>query len=527
MIVPAPVASGIDGSAPAVERFRTLIADRLGLTFEDDKLDWLAELLARRTRASGGMEVHRYLSGLAMSADGEEWTALLPELTVAETYFFRHVEQFHALAERLLPDRAMAVQGRRPLRILSAGCATGEEAYSVAMTVASMPQAGAWDVRIDAIDVNPVVLTRARHAVYRGWSLRETPDTMRQRWFRKEGHDYLLDERIRTMVSFSRGNLADDGDACWQPGTYDIVLCRNVLMYFDAPRMQAALARLTRAMAPEAYLLLGHAESLRGLSSSFRLRHSHGTFYYQLDDATTPRHDADDETGHGSRPPKRDASQWFQSIGESAERVRALADGGQSPRPRVLESASTAHQADPLTPPAPHADAPSAASSELMALFGQERFQEALSLLEHEQPQGESLAPWLSVVYAMLLMHAGRRDDAEAVCHRQLARHPFHADLHHALALCLEAAGQPGEAMESDQAASFLDPAFAMPHVHIGLMARKSGDAETSRRACAMALRLLPRESDERIQLFAGGFSREALRDLCGGNGPTPGGERT
>jgi chemotaxis protein methyltransferase CheR len=496
------------GMAAATERFRALVAEHLGLQYEDDKLDWLTDLLAQRMRARRVTDVHRYLAELAQEPElGGEWAALIPDLTVAETYFFRHIEQFHALGERILPERIKKYGALRPLRILSAGSASGEEAYSIAMTVASMPELLDREVRIDAIDINPLVLAKARSGRYRGWSLRDTPDAMRLRWFQKAGQEYVLDEHIRGMVRFFQCNLADANEPLWQqPGVYDVVLSRNVLMYFGTPRMQEVLTRFAHVMAPDAYLLLGHAESLRGLSTAFRLRHTHGTFYYQLSGNASSSSSASD--GDHERPAAEpDAAHWAQTIGQSAERVRALSSAPRAP------STAKGEAGQPLQGP----------SDDLLALFEKERFLEALDLLEQDMaaeangPDQAEGMPWPHVLRALLLMHVGRVEEAEALCRRQLTSHPFHADLHHTLALCLEAEGRLADAMESDRTASFVDPTFAMPCVHLGLMARRLGDATTCRRTCAMALRLLARESSERIRLFAGGFSREAVRALCQG----------
>jgi chemotaxis protein methyltransferase CheR len=501
-------------TAPALARFRLLIGQHLGLQYDDDKLGGLAELMAQRLKATSAPDEGHYLDALESVRGEEEWQALAPALTVAETYFFRHVEQFHALRHRILPDRSKHAGALRPLRVLSAGCASGEEAYSIAMTVASAPEWADWDVRIDAIDLNPVVLAKARAGRYRDWSLRETPDAMRLKWFTKDGQEYLLDERIRAMVRFTRCNLADGDDPFWQADRYDVVFCRNVLMYFGTPRMQQVLARFAHALMTDGYLMMGHAESLRGLNSDFRLRHSHGTFYYQLADPAAPSvaqvfqddHDeADPNAPEQPLPP--DAGAWVQAIGRSADRVRALA----APLARTAPSPETPCASGPQARP----------HDALRALVDAEQFQEALALFERKA-EGEATPPaeaepWWEVMHVSLLMHVGRIDEAEALCRRQLAAHPFQADLHHALALCLAADGRLSDAMDSDRAAAFIDPSFAMPQLHLGSLARRLGDAPACKRAFAMGQRLVGHESAERLRLFAGGFSREDLRALCRG----------
>ena len=113
------------------------------------------------------------------------------------------------------------------------------------------------------------------------WSLRETPPEIRDKYFHKDGKNFILDESIRSMVTFEERNLAVEDGARWEVEQYDVVFCRNVIMYFVPEAAQLAVARLTRVLAPSGFLFLSHAETLRGLSQEFHLRHTHDTFYYQ------------------------------------------------------------------------------------------------------------------------------------------------------------------------------------------------------------------------------------------------------
>ena len=285
-------------------RFRSWIAGRLGLHFDDGKLDFLADVLSRRAHASG-REPIRYLDRLESADPEPELRSLAPELTVPETYFFRHMEQFRAFSEVALVEAARRSGGVTPLRILSAGCASGEEPYSLAMSVhergIDLPRGAS----IRAVDINADMLEKARRGIYSSWSLRETPPDMQRRWFHGSGRDFELDGAIRAAVSFREANLAQDHSDLWTALSYDVIFCRNVLMYFTPEAAQALVARLTRALVPGGHLFLGHAETLRGLSSSYHLCHTHGTFYYQRKaadsiDAAHPFGAADSGRGAGA-----------------------------------------------------------------------------------------------------------------------------------------------------------------------------------------------------------------------------------
>lgn len=304
------------------------------------------------------------------------------------------------------------------------------------------------------------------------------------------GHQ-VLDERIRAAVSFEERNLAQEDAAFWQPEYFDIVFCRNVLMYFAPEQVQAVLARFSFSLVPGAYLFLGHAESLRGLTQDFHLQHTHGTFYYQR------KPHADMLSTPFVAPPAKGA--WVHAIGHAADRVRALTTPPPvAPMPMLAQPVEDA----------------ALAMAQALALFQQERFAEALDMLL-SLPADTAVLPATRLLHAMLLVHAGQISQAETLCRQMLALDDSDADAHHALSLCREGAGDRQGAMVSDQTAAYLDPAFAMPHLHLGLMARRTGDQHMARRELALALRLLSREHDTRLQLFAGGFSRQTLSSLC------------
>ncbi len=309
---------------PALEtdRFRDGIARRLGLHVEDSRAGFLAEVLQRRLDRTG-LAADAYLERLDSTAPfADEVSQLAREVTVGETYFFRNIDQFRAIAQLVLPERIAARAATRTLSLLSAGCASGEEPYSLAMIAREQLADPRWTVSVRGIDVNPAALEKAAAARYSTWSLRETPPDAQARWFRPHGRELTLVEPIRDAVRFDERNLTADDPLLLAPDTYDLILCRNVIMYFTLATAQAVIARLTRALVPGGYLFLGHAETLRGLSHDFHLRHTHATFYYQ-------RRDERVDAGHldaASRPHFDEGStSWVETIQRASDRIRTLA----------------------------------------------------------------------------------------------------------------------------------------------------------------------------------------------------------
>jgi chemotaxis protein methyltransferase CheR len=477
--------------AADVERFRGVLADHLGLAFDDTKLAYLTEVLARRLEATQTL-ASLYLTGLERERGRDELRALVQELTVPETYFFRNWDQFRALIEVVLPERLAARPPPDTLRILSAGCASGEEAYSLAIVVREHAGPTA-NVSIHAVDVNPAMLKKAARARYSAWSLRETSPEARRRWFRPDGKDVSLDPEVRTAVTFAERNLIHDHPDLWQPDYYDVVFCRNVIMYLAPAAAGRVVAHITRSLSPGGYLFLGHAENLRGVSKDFHLCHTHGTFYYRRKDtaASTLTFVAANEA-----IPALDAT-WIQTIQRASERIHVLAHPPQASGPALV--------------------GPSRVGVEIgfaIQLLREERFAEALDLVGR-LPAVSARDPAVLLLRAVLLTHSGRLADAERAGNEILAVDELNAGAHHLLALCREGAGDRQGAVDHDQIAVHLDPAFAMPRLHLGLMARRAGDDETVRRELGQALLLLAREDTSRLLLFGGGFGRDALLALC------------
>jgi chemotaxis protein methyltransferase CheR len=488
-------------------RFGELLTRHLGLAFDESKYAFLSELMARRAEATRRTP-ESYLTSLETACDTEERRALSLALTVPETYFFRHMDQMRAFAEVALPERREARSAARRLRLLSAGCASGEEPYSLAILLRESALDATWKTSVQGMDMNPAVLEKARRGRYSSWALRETPKELAERWFVRAGRDFVLDESIRAAVEFRETNLSQQ---TFERASYDVIFCRNVIMYFAPEVARALIARFTAALMPGGYLFLGHAETLRGLSSDFHLCHTHGTFYYQRRDALEVAASASAATNWEAGSPASiesswAADSWVETVQRASARIKALTEA------RGLQ----AHES---TPARRTADARSERESAFdlsgaFELLKRERFQEALlrvSALPGEARQD----PDVLLLTAALLTHTGRLAEARSTCEELLALDELNTGAHYLLALCCEGSGDPGGALDHDQVSIYLDATFAMPRLHLGLMARRAGDRDTARRELEQAVSLLRREEASRLLLFGGGFGRDTLLALC------------
>lgn len=493
-----------------VERFRGVIAARLGLHFEDAKLGFLAEVLRERLDA-GRDAPGAYLRRLETGERAEETGELARRLTVGETYFFRNQSQFRALVEEALPERMKARASERRLNVLSAGCASGEEAYTLAMVLRQAVPDPSWTIAIRAVDINPDALQRAAAGRYGAWALRETPEAARKLWFRQSGSDFVLQDDIRSAVTFERRSITAADADLWRRGFYDIVFCRNVIMYFSVETMRAVVAQIAGALAPGGYVFLGHAESLRGLSQDFHLLHTHDTFYYRTRRAgePAPSEGAPPAIWSRAKAVERGAAEapaWHESIAQASERIRALGD-----EPAADGSADRPPAAAPQAAATP---TPTPGLAQIFDLLRLERFTEALAQIRALPPDA-ARDPDALLLTAVLQAHSGRLDDAAEVATRLLALDELNAGAHYVLALCEEGAGNARAAADHDSFAVYLDRGFAMPRLHLGLIAARSGDTRAARRELGHALSLLRDEESARLVLFGGGFTRDGLMGLC------------
>lgn len=247
---------------------QTLIASRLGLDFSKGRQADLKRGLVQACRTSSVSAPETYLAWLATLPDeNTEWRRLVGYLTVGETYFFRDRALFEALEQHVLASliEAYRVQGILRLRLWSAGCATGEEPYSLAILLDRLlPDLANWALTILATDINPDALETARRGCYREWSFRETPQWIRDRYFhRRSAETFEVDPAIRGMVTFAPLNLVEESYPAMVTNTsaMDLILCRNVLMYFTREAQRASVIRLQRALLSGGWLVVSPAEA--------------------------------------------------------------------------------------------------------------------------------------------------------------------------------------------------------------------------------------------------------------------------
>jgi chemotaxis protein methyltransferase CheR len=447
-----------------VVQFRELLARWLGWTFDDKDVTQLDNVLGERAGASG-LARSDYLSRLGAGRWNSEVAELAERLSITETYFFRHGEQFRAVRETALPERIAARSSYRMLRLLSVACSSGEEAYSLAIAGLQARPGPDWLVSVTGVDANPAMLRKPGTGRYSSWSLRETPADVRGRWFHPVDGGFQVNDEIRALVRFSRHNVADEDPDLWAPGQYDVIFCRNLLMYLTRPVATTLIRRMTEALAVGGYLFLGHTDSLGSRPEGLEPQHDHQTFYYR-------------------RP-------------EPASTPTPL------PRPAPLP--------EPHRPVLPVTEED--AYNRALGLLQADRFAEALELITDRLPGKPR--PRDTLLHGVLLVQTGRLAEAATVARTLVEVDGLNPDAHQLLGLCLEGGHAVDDAIAQYRLAAFLDPGFALARLRLGQLARRRGEDRPAAADFERALGLLPLERSERIDLFGGGFGRMALTMLC------------
>jgi chemotaxis protein methyltransferase CheR len=274
-----PIAMQPPGGPPSAQvmQIRDLIYQVAGIFQADNKLKGLEDRCSRRMQVLGVTSLRDYHECLTIKPTGQrEMMALLNEITIGETYFFRNLPQLDALRNIVLTRivQARAKLSLRHLRIWSAGCSTGEEPYTLSMMLLE-EIAGVlkgWTFEILATDLNERSVGQAKHGVYGNYSTRNLSPHFRQKYFVQRGEDLAVTPEVKARVNVTRINMLDDARMSFMKGM-DVILCCNVLIYFDVLSKRRVIQHFYNNLLAHGYLFLGHSESLYGVSDDFRLVH--------------------------------------------------------------------------------------------------------------------------------------------------------------------------------------------------------------------------------------------------------------
>jgi chemotaxis protein methyltransferase CheR len=425
-------------AAADADRFRDLLRARTGICLAESRTPDLRRAVAQAAAEADLCDADSVYELLMRRTEaGAPLDAFVAGLNVGETHFFRDANQIQAVQQHILPE-LIARRGRqRRLRVWSAGCSTGEEAYTLAILIHRLTSdLSGWDVLVLGTDINGRSLRLARRGVYRAWSLRGMPPSARACYLRPHGQDVEVAPSIRAMVTFAQLNLAGDGYPSPATNTHamDLILCRNVLLYFGAAEARIVVRRLRDALQDGGWLLLGQVEAGLGVVDG-------------LDRSSL--------------------------VPAAFRRTRWPADGGEDGGEPGSEQAGAAPGFVPPNPgPATRAATPAAArvapgAAPLAAPVAAGAA--APSGTAGPDPPGEATA----CARAVRFWRDGQQRLALGVLAVEADRNPLLPHVHYLSGLILLDGGRTAEALAAFRRCTYADPGFALGHLgQAGLLAR-------------------------------------------------------
>lgn len=273
--------AGLDRS---FETFRSFLYEAAGIYFHDNNKERLLRHIADRMQVTGKPDPQAYLALLKTSrGPGGELAQFFNQVTVNETYFFREPGQFDILRDKIFPQlfQRRREQAKPSVTVWSAACSSGEEAYSVAILLKECFPAELATTRIVGIDINSDVVEKAKKGLYSDYSVRHCTEQQKTSYFKKTGNQYELVPYIRRLATFQVANLMEPATLRVHPRP-DLILCRNVLIYFDRESKSKVLHNLAGVLLPPGYVFLSQSEALFNVDHPFELVHFFKAFAYRL-----------------------------------------------------------------------------------------------------------------------------------------------------------------------------------------------------------------------------------------------------
>lgn len=484
--------------APQLDRLSELIANRMGLHFPPERRSDLRRALNEAAPELGFEDAAACTAGLLSAPpSAAQLRTLATHLTIGETYFFRERPSFNALATQVLPVIIHRKRGAdRRLRVWSAACSTGEEAYSLAILLQQLlPDWREWKLSILATDINTRFLRKAELGVYGDWSFRESPPDFRDRYFTRTGdRKYRVRPEVRELVAFAELNLAQDPFPSAANDTHgmDLILCRNLLIYFTPAHARRLIAGLRASLVDDGWLIVSPSECSQALFSGFTPVNFPGSILYRK----------------GTRAASAD---------DNPALSPALIE------PAVAQLLAPAPITEPFVEPIPAPESPRdpevaphrATRDAAQQLYEQGRYGDAVTLLRAALAREHSHEdPRLLGLLAHALANLGDLPAALASSERWIAAEKLEPAAYYLKAMVLQELGDRGRARAALQRALYLQPEFTLAHFALGNCARAEARHTEAQRHFANAARLLRGHPPDEVLPQSEGLTAGRLREI-------------
>lgn len=495
-------------SETALSRLSRFLTDQLGLWFPRERFADLRRGLFHAAQELDFTDSEGFIDWLLSSSlSRRQIDVLASQFTTGETHFFRDRNTFRVMETQIIPGllhRARA--SHRHLRFWSAGCASGEEAYSIAILLHKLiPDLADWNITILASDINPVLLKKAENGVYGEWSFRETPNWVKEQYFvREQGSHYRIVPLIKKMVSFSYLNLAEDSYPSLSSNTnaMNVIFCRNVLMYFEPGRARSAIRKFYRSLVDGGFLLVSPCDASYEVFRPFAMLPYDGAIIYRKDR---------DRAATADHPLRREPAYIPESHSIDSP-VSA------STSPSNIDPAFPPQGAEPDFPapslpeertyPAPENDAYNRAQG----LYEQGLYPEAAAILTGSASENSDSRAMM--LLARALANQGKLAEAGQWCEKAVALDKINPDLHYLLAIICHELGRTDPAIVSLKRALYLDPDFVLAHFTLANINRNAGHIKESNRYFRNALDLMETMAPDQAVPGSDGLTAGRLKEI-------------
>lgn len=471
------------------------VSKKMGLCFPADKKKDLERAILEAYGELGFKDVESCINWLITSkVSRKHIETLASHLTIGETYFFRNPEVFDALKQHVFPELIISREKSKYLRFWSAGCSSGEEAYSIAMLLSKMiPDISDWNITILATDINNQSLEKGRRGVYSRWSFRSTPESI-YRNFEKTKDGFRINEDLKKMVTFDYLNLVEDvyPSVINNTNAMDIIFCRNVLMYFMPGAAKKVIEKLYLCLNDGGFLAITPAEAPRLKMSEFEITNFKDTVLYK-------------------KNMNREGLSYPVDIKITVPHAAPFM------APSVTHS--VAHFAAPPSAAVPAVKEKKPTSyEEALLLYEKGYYTQAAQMLKDALPNN----PLAQALFARILANQGKLDDAKEMCEKAIACDKLNPLSYYLHAVISQELGDVKTAIASLRRAIYLDQDFVLAYYSLGNLLKRERKNTEARKCFDNTLMLLGKLDPKQALLASEGITAgrlsEIVTTLRGGN---------
>lgn len=496
----------------SIWKFIDLVATTLGLRIREQEEAIFLHKLLKRVQALGLPSLEAYYQLLTIDRQSTignaEWQELVRILTINESYFFRDQGQFSLLKNHILPEliqrkQSLSAGANRTIRVWSAGCATGEEAYSLAILLKELiPVDQVWNVLVLGTDINELALEQAKHGVYSDWSFRSVDPELQQKYFRRSRQGWRIDFNIRRMVTFQPGNLVRDCYPSSQTKIHDLdlILCRNVFIYFNKQAIASVLDCFYRTLNPGGCLIVGHTELHGQNLDQFQVKTFPESVLYQrrMDTEINVRAVAEFESEFVTEAASDNSPQFSfksETLSNTVVPVKAEREQVKTTKPEhlCLEGMQSINQFGPIL-------SPFSLLGEVVQLMERKAYLEAIYKARQvlaQEPQHLRAYCLIAEAYANLGDHL----NAAQTCHQILQFAPFAVEPLYLLAQVAQEQGDLEAAKNLLKRVIYLAPTAVYAYFELGCLYEQQGNVAKAQRNWQSALEVLRQTAQQTIEL--------------------------